>query len=103
MNCQRTSIGRKKAIALGESKWWEGMTARDICSVQLFTEELCCPFQVFHKAIEEALGRPVWTHEFGLNYDGIVAEFLGEKQPPTMQEIIDLIPAEKRIVIEVPR
>ena len=99
MSTKRQSIGQQTAIALSESKWWEGMTTRDICSVQLFTEELCCPFQVFHKAIEEALGRPVWTHEFGLNYDGLVAEFLGERTAPTMQEIIELIPEHKRIVI----
>lgn len=57
---------------------------------------------MLHGAVEEALGRPVWTHEFGTNFDGIVQELLGEKDAPTLQEIMDLIPAEKRIIVEVP-
>jgi hypothetical protein len=60
------------------------------------------PFEVFHEAIEKALGRPVWTHEFGLNMEGLKKEFLGETPPPTMEEIMNLIPEEKRVIIEVP-
>lgn len=29
------------------------------------TGRLFCPFARFHKAVEEILGRPVFTHEFG--------------------------------------
>ncbi len=57
------------------------------------------PFDVFHEAIEKVLHRPVYTHEFGLNYVGIVLEYLGEKQPPTFEEIINMIPEEKRIIV----
>lgn len=56
---------------------------------------------MFHEAVEKALGRPVWTHEFGLNWDGLKKELMGEAPAPTMQEIIDLIPEEKRIIVEV--
>lgn len=94
------SIGREKAIALYNSEWWKGLDHRAIAKFQLFTAELSMPFEVFHEAIEKTLGRPVFTHEFGLNYDGIVLEFLGEKDAPTMQEIMDLIPADKLIVIQ---
>jgi hypothetical protein len=58
---------------------------------------------VFHEAVEKSLGRPVFTHEFGLNYDGICDEFLGDKEPPTMNEILNLIPQEKLIVFGDPR
>lgn len=98
---RRHSIGREAAIAFADSKWWERKTAREIARLQLFTTELCCPFGVFHKAVEESLGRPVWSHEFAFNYDGIVREFLGDQSPPTMQQIIDLIPPDKRVVLEV--
>lgn len=98
----RQSIGRDKAIALAESKWWEGKTHREIAKFQLFTNELSMPFDVFHEALEKALGRPVWTHELGMNYNGICMEFLGEADAPTMQEILDLIPENKRIVIQAP-
>jgi hypothetical protein len=99
---KRQSIGKEKAIALFNSGWWKSKTHREIAKFQLFTEELSLPFDVFHEAIEKSLARPVWTHEFGLNYDGIVMEFLGEADAPTMEEILNLIPEEKRIVVVLP-
>lgn len=35
----------------------------------------------------------------GLNWEGLCLEFLGEKDAPTFQEIIELIPVEKRIIV----
>jgi len=99
MNTQRHSIGQERAIALAESKWWEGKTHREIAEFQLFTQELACPFDVFHEAVEKSLDRPVFTHEFGLNYDGICNEFLGLKEAPTLDDIIGLIPEDKRIIL----
>lgn len=101
MKYEQKSIGKDKAIELAESNWWELCDHREIAEFQLFTVELCVPFGVFHEAVEKSLGRPVWTHEFGMNWDGIIAEFLGEKDAPTMEDIINLIPEEKRIIIEV--
>jgi len=98
---KRQSIGRDKAIALAQSNWWKGRPAREVAKFQLFTDELAMDFGDFHKALEEALGRPVWTHELALNFDGIAMELLGEKDSPTMEEIIDLIPEEKRILIAI--
>lgn len=98
---KRQSIGREKAIELFHSKWWEGKSSRHLAKFQLFTDELSMPFEVFHKALEETLGRPVWTHELAMNFDGIAMEILGEKDAPTMEEIIGLIPEEKRILVEV--
>jgi len=57
------------------------------------------PFEDFHAAIEKALGRSVWTHEFAFA-DSLMAEFLGERPAPSMQDILDLIPPEKRILIQ---
>jgi hypothetical protein len=68
----------------------------------MVTEELCCPFDVFHQAVEKTLGRPVFTHEFGMNPDGIYFELIGEKDAPTMQEIIGLIPLDKLVIVESP-
>jgi len=101
MNTKRHLIGRDKAIELAASNWWELCDDREIAEFQLFTAELCMPFGRFHQALEAALGRPVWTHELGLNYDGICQEFLGERAAPSMDEIMNLIPAEKRIVLTV--
>lgn len=59
------------------------------------------PFHDFHGALEAALERPVFTHELGLNWEGIVQEFMDERDAPTMEEIMNLIPAKKRIVIDI--
>ena len=95
------SIGKKKAVDLAETNWWELCESREIAEFQLFTEELCRPFEVFHKAVEDSLGRSVWTHELGMNWEGITAEFLGEREPPSIDQIVNLIPEEKRLVIEI--
>jgi len=99
MNTKQNSIGTEKAIALAESHWWELCTDREIAEFQMFTVELCLPFARFHEALEKAIGRPVFTHEIAMNFDGLAAELRGEREAPTLQEIIDLIPAEKRIII----
>jgi hypothetical protein len=96
MSSYQQSIGRPRAIALYSSGWWIGRTAREIAKFQLFTRELCLPFDLFRAALEETLGRPVWTHELGFDTDGIIHEFLGERDAPTLEEILGLIPDEKR-------
>lgn len=57
-------------------------------------------FGDFQKAMQDALGRSVWTHEFAepqLLYD----ELMGDREPPTFGDILELIPAEKRIVVRI--
>ena len=89
-----------EAIVLAESGVWGNWDAEQIVECQLFQERLCLPFDVFHEAIEAVLGRPVWTHEFASsNIDNIRAEYAQTRPAPTMQDILDLIPAENRIVI----
>lgn len=93
------SIGRDAAIALCESGWWKGKAAREIAEFQMHHVELCLPFSDFHKAMEDTLGRPVWTHEFGLDFDGLLAELMGERPAPSFDQIVGLIPADKRLVV----
>lgn len=101
MNDERKSIGRDAAIALFDSGWWKGKSAREIAEFQMHTEELAVPFDVFHKAMEESLGRPVWTHEFGLDYEGLRKELMGERVAPSFASIVGLIPREKLLVVQV--
>ena len=90
---------KAQAIALGESKFWESMTHRQIAEFQMCEKKLCMPFSVFHEAVEKTLGRPVFTHEFGLNYQGLKDELFNGEAAPTLEEIINLIPEEKRIIV----
>lgn len=55
---------REEAIKMAGSHWYETQTAEEIVAFQLYEERLCMPFDLFHKAVETALGRPVYTHEF---------------------------------------
>lgn len=85
---------REQAIAFGEAKLYEKMSDREKVELQLFQERLCMPFDVFHEAIEKVLERPVWTHEFAF-VENLQKEFLGEKEPSTLEEILSLIPNRK--------
>lgn len=94
-------LTKEQAIAFGENKYYEGWSARQIAEFQLEQDLLCIPFDIFHKAITEALGRPVYNHELGLNREELKKELNGEKEPATLEEILDLIPEDKRIIILV--
>jgi hypothetical protein len=90
---------REEGIALYDSHFWETMTHRERAEFQLFEPLLCMPFSVFHSALEQTLGRSVYTHEFAMNVDGLKKELRGEKDPPTMEEIINMIPEDKRVIV----
>jgi len=89
---------KKQAIKLAESKFWEKLSYHNRAKFQLFEEKLCMPFSVFHEAMEKVLNRPIWTHEF-IKAEELKKEFLKEKKAPSLQEIINLIPSNKRIVV----
>ena len=92
-------LNEQEAKALYESKEWESWDDKTLATFQLLQDKLCVDFSRFHAAIEKTLGRPVYTHEFGLNRDGLIKELLGEKPAPTLKEIIEMIPEEKRIIM----
>jgi hypothetical protein len=101
MKTNLNDLTRDEAVALYNSGFWKQMSHEEIAKFQLIEDRLCMPFEVFHKAIEKALGRPVWTHEFGLNREGLIKELFQGVPTPTPEEIINLIPEEKRIVIGI--
>jgi hypothetical protein len=82
-----------------ESRFWEDLTLAQRARFQINEPLLCMPFAVFHEAVEKTLGRPVFTHEFGLNWDGLKAELNGEVGPPTLEEILGMLPPEKTLVL----
>jgi hypothetical protein len=82
----------EQAIAFHNSGAWKAMSAKERAVFQMQQDKLCMPFGEFHKAVEETLDRPVWTHEFGLNSDGIRAELEGKAKAPTFAEILAMLP-----------
>ena len=89
----------EKAIKLYKSKFWEDMTLKERATFQLFEKKLCMPFSIFHKAIEKTLKRPVFTHEFGINLEELQKELMGEEKAPSLADIINMIPEDKRIIV----
>jgi len=53
-----------KARAIANSKWYQRYSDVEITAFQLYELTLCCPFGVYHRALETSLGRSVFTHEF---------------------------------------
>lgn len=90
-----------EALDFYNKKRWEPMSHRERAEFQIEQDLLCMPFSVFHEAMEKALGRPVYTHEFGLDRDGLRAELAGNREAPTLDEIVSQLPAEKLIVVDV--
>lgn len=99
MKKKENLITEKQAIKLYKSKFWENMSFRQRAEFQLEVELLCMPLRIFHEAIEKALKRPVYTHEMGMNWDGLLKELRGEKKPPSLKEIINLIPKDKKVIV----
>ena len=93
-------ITQDQAIKIYKSGIWENWTDEDIVKFQLFQKFLAIPFYRYHEAMEKVLGRPVFTHEFAYS-DILIEEYKKDRPAPTFQEIIDLIPKEKLIIIDL--
>jgi hypothetical protein len=94
-------ITKEEALAIYDSEVWKEWDNEFIARFQLFQKKLCVPFSLFHEALEKVLDRPVFTHELGINYNGICEELLKIRPKPTMEEIIEMIPAEKLILVNI--
>ena len=93
-------LTKEQAMALYESNIWAEWDTEKKVRTQLFQKRLCMPFDKFHEAMEKVLNRPVYTHEFGDRHK-LVLEYLGDRPAPTFQEIIDIIPADKRLIVGI--
>lgn len=91
-------LTQEQAVSFDKNELWKDWTNEEIVRFQLFQKRLCMPFNKFHEAVEDVFKRPVFTHEFAYS-DELKKEYLGEKEAPTFDEILNLIPAEKRILV----
>ncbi len=58
----------------GNNRWWESKDPVEVARYQVFEDVLMTDFSTFHKSVEKLVGRPVYTHEFGLNVEGVRQE-----------------------------
>jgi len=89
-----------QAVKLAESKIWESWTAEECAKFQIEQDLLCMDFSYFHKSIEEFLQREVFIHEFS-DRERLRKEMFKETPPATFEDIISMIPSEKRIIIGI--
>jgi hypothetical protein len=66
----------KRAMAkYSGNRWWESEDPVTIARYQIFERIfMSSTFSIFHEGLEKLLGRAVYTHEIGLNIEGIRAE-----------------------------
>ncbi len=94
----RTQLNKEEAVRFYKSGEWKKWSNEDIVKLQLFQNCLCVSFERFYKAIEKVLERPVWTHEFAY-IELLQEEYYKLKGKPSMKEIVNLIPKEKRVIV----
>lgn len=94
----QTQFAKEEAIDFYNSNIWQDWGDKQIFEVAFFQKKLCVPFSKLHKATEAALNRKVYSHEFA-NPDNLAKEYFGTLPAPTLKQIIDLIPEEKRLII----
>jgi hypothetical protein len=78
----------------GGSAWWNETDPARIAKLQLFTREQVCPHDVFRVSLEQMLGRQISDFELSTNggLKRLRQEFLGDSLPPTLDDIVGLLP-----------
>ena len=94
-------VTKDEAIEIAQSNIWNEWSNEVIFAFGMFQQRLSFDFGKFQEATEKVLGRPVFTHEFAYR-DLLIAEWLKKIPQANFSGIINLIPQEKRIVVELP-
>ena len=95
-------LTKEQAIEFHDSGAWKNMGDKEKALFQMEQDKLCMPFSEFHRCVEATLGRPVWTHELGLNRAGLLAELQGHGTAPSFDDVVAMLPAGKAVVMVTP-
>ena len=93
------NLTREQAIEIYQSGQWEEWSLEQRAYFQIRTERLCMPFDKFQEAVQEVLGRSVWTHEFA-QPENLIAEMEGILPAPTWEQIIEPIKDKMILVVK---
>jgi len=95
-------LTEEQAKELFKTNFWEKMNYEERTKFQTVQNRVCMPWDVYHEAISKYLDRPVYTHEFmKSNQEKLYNEVFNGAPAPTFEEIVNLIPEEKRIIITI--
>ncbi|MFZ2414425.1 MAG: hypothetical protein WAW33_00230 [Minisyncoccia bacterium] len=83
-------------------KWWESSDPFEIAWGQLNEPILVMDIGKYMEALNTVLDRPVYNHELtSSNLEKLREEIRGNRPAPSLEEIIKMIPEEKRIIVEL--
>ena len=85
------TLTKEEALSIYETSWWKDMPDLEVARIQLGQRRLCMEFVDFHDAVERALNRGVFTHEF-VDTASLLEELNGARNPPTMDQIMGKLP-----------
>lgn len=80
-------LTKEEAMDIFVSSAWNSWSYEYIAWFQLHQDRLCVPWVLFKQAIEDQLGRGVWTHEFA-QPENLIAELEGVIPAPSMEQIL---------------
>lgn len=89
-------LTKAQAITFHSMGIWKNWTDEQIVRFQLSQQRLCVDFTRFHQAMNNVLGRPIETIEFGLSYKDLIVEYLQKSNTrfPSDEEILSMLPEE---------
>ena len=75
-NLPQKNINSLKSAMLkyGDNYQWESNNPAQVAMYQIFEDVLMVDFSKFHEGLEKIIGRLVFSHELGLNVEGIRKE-----------------------------
>lgn len=80
-----------QAFKIRRSEAWKKIPPDGIVKLQLWQEYRLMPFEIFQLSMTSVLNRVVEAKEL-IDLDDIRIEYLKGSEPPTFEEIMDLLP-----------
>lgn len=71
---------REEAIEFSKTGSWLALSWLERAEMVLREDKLCMPWEVFHAALQDALERPVFTHEIGLYPEQLLEELTQKRR-----------------------
>jgi len=90
---------QEEAIKIGKSGIYKTWTHEEKVDTQLYNEYICMPVGDFLESLTVVFKRPVYDIELLDGGENLKAELEGRKSPPTIDEIVNMFPGDKIIVV----
>lgn len=93
----------EQANKILESNLYLDLNSWDIVNLQIYEEFNVVPFDVFHRSLEDVLGRVVYEYEIANDIEELIQEFEGKKPKPDPLDIFLKVPGLRQTFINLLR